>query len=228
VSGAATHATVAVDRVAAAAYEIPTETERESDGTLVWDSTTLVVVEVDAGGRTGLGYTPCHPPAVDVIVDRQLGHAGLAMMAVSAIDVALWDLKARLLDVCLADALPRFHESVALYGSGGFTSYDLEHLRDQVHGWAADGFPRVKIKVGRDKAADPRRVAAVRAAVGDDVEVMVDGNGAYTPKEALLWAARFAEHDVRWFEGRHRAHRRRGCVEPRFVFYFRRRSCRGE
>ncbi len=224
-SAPGTQTAVTVDRLSAAAYQVPTETERESDGTLVWDATSLVVVEVDAGGRTGLGYGYCHPAAVDVIVDklapsvvgadalmpqrswarmqvadRQLGHAGLAAMAVSAVDIALWDLKAKLLDVCLADALPRFHGSVPVYGSGGFTSYPLDRLREQAGGWAADGFASVKIKVGRRPDDDPARLRAVREAIGDDVELMVDANGAYTPKQALAWAQRFADHDVTWLE----------------------------
>ena len=224
-TGPGTVSAVAIDRVAAAAYRIPTETERESDGTLVWDSTSIVMVEAHAGDHTGLGYSYCHPAAVDVIVDklagsvvgadalmpqhawaamqvadRQLGHAGLALMAVSAVDVALWDLKAKLLDVCLADALPRFHDSVPIYGSGGFTSYSPERLGEQVAGWAQDGFASVKIKVGRDKPADRERLRVVREAVGDDIEVMVDGNGAYTPKDALLWAERFAQDGVTYFE----------------------------
>jgi len=225
VDAALTTAAVAVDAVTASAYRIPTETDHESDGTLVWDSTSVLVVEVRAGERTGLGYGYCHPAAVDVVVDklagavlgadalmpqrawaamqvqsRQLGHAGLAAMAVSAVDVALWDLKARLLGVCLADALPRFRESVPVYGSGGFTSYPLERLREQVAGWARDGFASVKIKVGRDKPRDVERVRAAREAAGDGVELMVDGNGAYTPKEALLWAERLAGEGVTYFE----------------------------
>jgi L-alanine-DL-glutamate epimerase-like enolase superfamily enzyme len=121
-------------------------------------------------------------------------------MAISAVDVALWDLKARLLGLCLADALPRFHESVPVYGSGGFTSYTDEQLREQVAGWVRERFPRVKIKVGRDKSSDPHRVDVVRSVTGRDVEVMVDGNGAYTPQEALLWASRFSEQGVTYFE----------------------------
>src|SRR5438552_1089751 len=126
-----------VDSVQATAYEIPTQTPQESDGTLIWDSTTIVVVEVSAGGHTGLGYTYCHPSAASVVkstlapilehadplmpqqtwaqmqlATRQLGHDGIAAMAVSAVDVALWDLKARLLDVSLADLLPRYRDSV--------------------------------------------------------------------------------------------------------------------
>jgi L-alanine-DL-glutamate epimerase-like enolase superfamily enzyme len=222
----AAHAvSAAIEGAEVSAYKLPTATDHESDGTLVWDSTGLVVVEVHAGGRTGLGYTYCHPAAAQVIESklagvlegadammpercwaqmqvevRQMGHAGIAAMAVSAVDVALWDLKARLLDVCLADALPRFHESVPIYGSGGFCNYTPEQLRDQVAGWAEQGFRSVKIKVGRDKLSDPGRVDLVREVAGPHVEVMVDGNGAYTAQDALLWAQCFSEQGVTYFE----------------------------
>jgi L-alanine-DL-glutamate epimerase-like enolase superfamily enzyme len=214
-----------VETLRARAFEIPTATEKESDGTLVWDSTTLVLVEAQADGVSGLGYTYCHPSAAQVVASklasavegcdalmperaraqmqlqaRQLGHAGIAAMAVSAVDVALWDLKARLLGVCLADALPRFHERVPVYGSGGFTNYSDEELRDQVSGWVRDGFDKVKIKVGRDKTRDPHRVELVRSVAGPNTGVMVDGNGAYTPQEALHWAGRFREQGVTYFE----------------------------
>jgi L-alanine-DL-glutamate epimerase-like enolase superfamily enzyme len=116
------------------------------------------------------------------------------------VDVALWDLKAKLLEVCLADALPRFHESVPIYGSGGFCNSTSEQLREQVSHWARAGFRSVKIKVGRDKPADPSRVELVREVVGPEVELMVDGNGAYTPRDALFWANRFSELGVTYFE----------------------------
>ena len=214
-----------VDNVQASAYEIPTATDHESDGTLQWDTTTIVVVEVACGEHTGLGYTYCDKAAASVISSklasaiegadplmpeqafarmqveaRQLGQTGIAAMAISAVDVALHDLKAKLLEVSLADALPRFHESVPIYGSGGFTSYSQEQLREQIEGWMAQGFRSVKIKVGRGKQADPERVKLVRSIAGHDVDVMVDGNGAYVPAEALEWAARFREQGVRYFE----------------------------
>jgi L-alanine-DL-glutamate epimerase-like enolase superfamily enzyme len=217
---------VAIDSVAATAYEIPTATEHESDGTLVWDSTTIVVVEVSADGRTGLGYTYCDATAAQVVRSklasileradpmapqqvwaqmqqetRQLGHAGIAAMAVSAVDVALWDLKARLLGVCLADVLPRYRDSVPVYGSGGFCNYSAEELREQVRGWIADGFSSVKIKVGRDAEADPDRVRLVREVAGPEVEVMVDANGANTPQDAVRWAQIYRDlADVTYFE----------------------------
>jgi L-alanine-DL-glutamate epimerase-like enolase superfamily enzyme len=215
-----------IDSVDVTAYEIPTETEKESDGTLIWNSTTIVVVEVRCGGYTGLGYTYADPSVgavvksklASIIEDadplmpqqawaemqvqtRQLGHTGISAMAVSAVDVALWDLKAKLLDVPLADLLPRYRESVPIYGSGGFCNYTPDQLREQVQGWVDDGFRSVKIKVGRDAKADPERVALVREVVGPDAEVMVDANGANHPHDAALWAERYRrESGVTYFE----------------------------
>ncbi len=214
-----------VERVDVGAYQIPTATEHESDGTLRWDSTSVVIVEVAADGHRGLGYTYCHPAAAQVIKSkladviqgadalmpercwaemqvelRQLGHAGIAAMAISAVDVALWDLKARLLGVSLGDLLPRFHESVPIYGSGGFCNYDSEELAAQIREWVSTGFRSVKIKVGRNKPADLGRLDEVRARVSPNVEVMVDGNGAYGVQDGLEWAQRFRDRGVRYFE----------------------------
>jgi len=221
--------TVAADTTVAgldvSAYTIPTD-EPESDGTLEWDSTTIILVEARAGGETGLGFTYCDVAAaklvesklVDVVRGtdpfavreawtamsrtlRNVGRPGLGFMALSAVDTALWDLKARLLGVSLVMLLDAAHETVPVYGSGGFTSYSLERLQEQLGGWAADGIPRVKLKVGREPGRDPARMDAAREAVGDDTELYVDANGALSRKEALAWAERFAtEWGVTWFE----------------------------
>jgi L-alanine-DL-glutamate epimerase-like enolase superfamily enzyme len=209
----------------AAAYEIPTDAP-ESDGTLEWDSTTIVVVEAHAEGKTGIGYTYAHRAAAEIIAGKLAGaiegtdalapqtawaamasavrnsvNAGLCRYAISAVDIALHDLKARLLAVSLADLLGRWHDGVALYGSGGFTSYSLDQLRAQAEGWMDAGLRRVKIKVARDPDADPRRLAAVREVIGDDVELMVDANGAFTVRRALAAAAeQYAAYGVTWLE----------------------------
>ena len=215
---------VPIDRIEVSSYTVPTDSP-ESDGTLEWDSTTMVLVEASGGGEKGLGYTygdvsvgkfiesklastvegtdAMRPPAAWAAMEsaiRNAGRPGVGAMAVSAVDVALWDLKARLLDVPLADVLPRFHDAVPIYGSGGFTSYSMEQLQEQLGGWVEEGIPRVKMKVGREPDQDPHRVRAVRDAIGDDTELMVDANGAYTRKQALYWAEWFAESGITWLE----------------------------
>src|SRR3954447_9603250 len=203
----------------ATAYTVPCDAP-ESDGTFAWDSTTIVVVEAEHEGERGLGYTYGPPALVPLVRDtlapavedpfaafdamvaavRNMGPWGLAMYAVSAIDVALWDLKARRPGVAPTEVLGRRRASVEIYGSGGFCSYSDERLRAQLAGWAAEGCTRVKMKVGRDPDADPARVATARDAVGDGVELMVDANGAWTPDQAVEMAHRFGAQDVRWFE----------------------------
>lgn len=215
---------VRIDGADVRAFTVPLD-GAESDGTLTWDSTTAVVVSAYAGAERGLGYTygdqsvaalveskllgltvgadAMRPAAVSAAIQRQLrnaGRPGVGAMAASAVDVALWDLKARLLGLPLADMLPRFHERVPIYGSGGFTNYGLERLTKQLRGWVKAGIPRVKIKVGRSPDTDPERLKLAREAIGDDVELFVDANGAFTPKQALLWAERYAEHGVSYFE----------------------------
>jgi L-alanine-DL-glutamate epimerase-like enolase superfamily enzyme len=205
-------------------FTIPTDSP-ESDGTIEWNSTTMVLVEVSAGGKTGLGYTYSHAAAGELIEGnlakclygkdafdipalwsemvrdvRNIGQHGLAACAISALDNSLWDLKARLLELPLVKLLGAAHESVIAYGSGGFTSYSIEQLQKQLGGWAAQGLQRVKMKVGRDAKADPERVRAARNAIGDSVQLYVDANGGYTRKQALEMAEVFAEQNVTWFE----------------------------
>src|SRR5581483_6897677 len=218
-------AEAAVERLDVHACTIPTD-EPESDGTAKWDSTTIVIVEAHAGDETGIGYTYCDAAAATVIEGtlagavekrdvmdvratwlaltaqvRNMGRPGIAFCAISAIDQALWDLKARLLDVPLVSLLGAAHDDVPIYGSGGFCSYSNERLAEQLGGWAADGIPRVKMKIGREPERDPTRLDVARAAIGDDVELFVDANGAFTAKDALEWADRIAlEWNASWFE----------------------------
>ena len=210
--------------VAARAYKIPTDAP-ESDGTFAWDSTTLIVVDIEAGGETGLGYTYCHEAAAalargklaEVVegVDafdgpaaratmlravRNMGRSGIAACAISAVDAALWDLKAKLVGLPLALLLGRRRDAAPIYGSGGFTCYSDEQLRAQLGGWAArDGCRFVKMKIGRDPARDPHRIAVAKAAIGD-CALFVDANGALSAKQALGLVERAREADIRWFE----------------------------
>jgi L-alanine-DL-glutamate epimerase-like enolase superfamily enzyme len=131
---------------------------------------------------------------------RNLGRAGIVSMAISAVDVALWDLKARLLNLPLVTLLGPVRKSVPIYGSGGFTSYSDDQLQHQFSRWVEYGITRVKMKVGRDAAADVRRVGIARAAIGRNTELFVDANGGYSRKQALEQAEKFADMNVSWFE----------------------------
>jgi L-alanine-DL-glutamate epimerase-like enolase superfamily enzyme len=85
---------------------------------------------------------------------------------------------------------------VAIYGSGGFTSYDVGRLQEQLAGWADAGVAMVKMKVGREPGRDGERVALAREAIGPGCELFVDANGAYERKQALAMAERFADEGV--------------------------------
>jgi L-alanine-DL-glutamate epimerase-like enolase superfamily enzyme len=206
------------------AFKVPTDLP-ESDGTAEWDSTTLVLVRLSAGKARGLGYTYTHECCVPLIREklfplihgrnamdnrlfreqlnatvRNFGRRGIASTAIAAVDVALWDLKARLLGAPLAQLLGAVREKIPVYGSGGFTSYGDKQLRGQLEKWVGEGISMVKMKVGRDSAADERRVESARKAIGDDAALFVDANGAYTQRQAQAQAEKFSEQGVAWFE----------------------------
>lgn len=217
-----------VDRLEVTVLRVPTE-QPESDGTLGWDHTTVVVVQVGAADREGLGLT-YGPPACARVVEelshqvlgsdpmgvtgtwqamvaarRNDGRPGIVSMALSAVDVALWDLKARLLDLPLVTLLGQVRDRVEAYGSGGFTSMDDGSLVEQLRGWVdAAGTGSVKMKVATSGGSDPQRdldrVATVREAVGGDVALFVDANGGYTRKQAVRIARPFEDLGVTWFE----------------------------
>ncbi len=215
---------VPIERLEVRAFCIPTEGGPESDGTIVWDSTTMVLVQITAAGQVGMGYTYADTAAATIIHDtlravvvgadaacngaiwsnmvasvRNLGRDGLTSMAISAVDIALWDLKGKLLDQPVCALLGMSRREVPIYGSGGFTSYDMGKLRAQLSGWVEAGIPRVKMKIGRTPSDDLKRIAAARAAIGE-AELFVDANGAYTRKQALDFAGAFTDYGVSWYE----------------------------
>jgi L-alanine-DL-glutamate epimerase-like enolase superfamily enzyme len=141
-----------VAAVDAHAYRVPTVSP-EADGTFSWDNTTIVVVHVQAGESTGLGWTYADAACVPLVIDtltpvikgrplldvpalwtamqrqiRNLGRPGLMSCALSAVDIALWDAAARHLNIPLCRLLGRVHDDVALYGSGGFTTQTVPEL----------------------------------------------------------------------------------------------------
>jgi L-alanine-DL-glutamate epimerase-like enolase superfamily enzyme len=214
-----------IEELEVGAYTVPTDAP-EADGTLSWDSTTIVVVHARGAGHVGVGYTYADVSTAELVRSkladvvagrdaispqaswaamvraiRNLGRPGIASMAIAAVDLALWDLKARILELPLCRLLGMAHDRVPIYGSGGFTAYPLSRLQEQLAGWAEQGIPRVKMKIGSAPGDDPGRVRAAREAIGHDTELFVDANGAYSRKQAAALAERFrAEADVSWFE----------------------------
>jgi L-alanine-DL-glutamate epimerase-like enolase superfamily enzyme len=205
-------------------YTVPTDAP-EGDGTLSWDSTSMVLVQLSIGGTRALGFTYADAGTAavaqrlltDVVLGsdpfmhaatlqemlrriRNLGETGIAMMAVSAIDSALWDLRARLMDLPLVSLLGQVRAGIPLYGSGGFTTYSDRHLSDQLGGWAESGFASVKMKIGSHPDKDLARVETARKAIGDSCNLFVDANGAYGVAQSIKLAESFIAHGVQWFE----------------------------
>lgn len=219
-----------VTAIDVAVYTIPTE-KPEADGTLQWSSVSYVVVEpsIESGVR-GCAYVIGDTSVATLIsstlrdrvigIDvrdttaawermresiRNLGRPGICSMAIAAVDLGLWDTKARLLQMPLFRLLGPVRDAVPVYGSGGFTSYNVDDLVTQLTGWVAAGIPRVKMKVGKDRGRcwreDIERVRAVRQAIGDGVELYVDANGAYDRTQAWRIGRCYAEEfGVSWFE----------------------------
>ena len=217
-------AVVPIERIDVTAYRIPTESP-ESDGTLTWDTTTLVLVHIVAGGIQGIGYSYADRACAVLIAEklgnvlhmknalaiearwqdmvrsvRNLGREGIAAMAISAVDIALWDWKARFLKMPLLMLLGAARDSIRIYGSGGFTSYSDSELQQHCLKWVDQGVSAVKMKIGREPHHDVSRVTIAREALGTDVELFVDANGAYQRKQALAFAMEFAVLDIAWFE----------------------------
>ncbi|MFI0720808.1 enolase C-terminal domain-like protein [Streptomyces sp. NPDC021224] len=211
-----------------AVYTVPTESP-EADGTLAWSDTTLVVVHAEAAGATGLGWTYASPAAAVVVEEhlapvvtgrpafdvpaaneamtravRNAARPGIAGHAVSAVDIALWDLKARLIGLPLVTLLGAARTRVPVYGSGGFTTYDDRRQDRQLRSWTEElGIPRVKIKIGESwgtaETRDRERISRARRSVGD-AELYVDANGGYGAKQALRMGSHLDAEGVTWFE----------------------------
>ena len=219
----------AIERIETSVFTVPLD-EAESDGTLRWDRTTLAVVQAHAGGEVGLGYTygpaACAAVARDMLADvvvgreatdiqgawtamvraiRNAGRPGIASMAIAAVDVALWDLKGKLLGLPLFRLLGAVRDEVPVYASGGFTSLSERAIEGSFARWVLEGgFPRAKMKIGLDGGSDPHRdldrVAIARKALGPSVELFVDANGAYDRKQAIRVGRSLPSEGVTWFE----------------------------
>ena len=146
-------------------------------------------------------------------------HSGVWNFAVSAIDVALWDIKGKFYNTPVWRLLGGAQKSVPAYITFGLRAYGRDELAAAAKHWAANGQRRLKIQVGRSNirgemdpagasaehrednpAEDEARVKAVREAVGDDAELMVDANCLMKLDAAVRWCKRFEPYNLMWFE----------------------------
>jgi L-rhamnonate dehydratase len=146
-------------------------------------------------------------------------HGGVWSFAVSAVDVALWDIKGKYFKTPVWRLLGGAQKSVPAYLTYGFRNYTREELVEAAKHFVAQGHKRLKIVVGRlnvrgemdssgssfehredNPAEDEARVKAVREAVGDDVELMVDANCLMKFDAALRWCKRMEPYNLMWFE----------------------------
>lgn len=217
-----------VDQLHVRSLSFPTPAP-ESDATLTWDHTDVVTVEARAGSLVGLGWSYTSSAAAEIIRSelatavlgqdasspgrlwermrracRNLGTRGVVMAAISAVDIALWDLRSKELDLPLAELWGAHRDSVPVYGSGGFTSLTDDQLDEQIDGWLAAGCPAVKLKIGQDwghsPAHDLERAARVVSRVSGAAEVMVDASGGYSRSEAMRVGQNLDLLGVNWFE----------------------------
>jgi len=218
-------ATITIDNVRVAAYEVPTD-RPESDGTLKWKATTCVICEVTAGKVTGLGYTYSDASIARLINSklaslvigkdafataalhqvlkhelRNLGDVGLGAMAVSALDVALWDALAIASGQKLAAMLGGEAKPVRAYNSSGLGLMGPQATAEEALKLLEGGFSGVKLRLGYPTLEDDVAVArAVRKAVPDHVAIQTDYNQALTVAEAIRRGRALEDEGIYWIE----------------------------
>jgi L-alanine-DL-glutamate epimerase-like enolase superfamily enzyme len=218
-----------IESIQTAYYRIPLPPMGDAGHGAI-ESEELITVEIRVDGVSGHGYAYTigrGGRAVRALIDHDLapllvgedvsdigrlwrlmwqrllyvGRGGLASFAIAAVDVALWDLRGIVEGKPLYALLGAESREIPAYGSGVDLPKPLDALLEQVAGFLDRGLPGVKVKVGRD---DPRedqaRVGAVRDLIGDDVDLMVDANMAWTVDEALARGRLLEPYDLAWFE----------------------------
>ena len=238
---AATSAGPVVERIDIGRASI-TLPERQISGIHVIDAIECVLVSLHSSGHIGCGYAFCFSgneaaaieamahdlaPSVQgrpVHLVRQIwadlwrrtnfiGHAGPALMALSSLDMALWDLLARTSGQPLYRLLGAVRDEVSVYAAGGWLSLDLDQLCEQALAAKRAGYPGFKMRAGSaDWRRDVARITAVREAVGDDLLLMVDVNQAWDVATAIKAAKRLEELDLTWLEEPVDAHDVAGCA----------------
>jgi len=132
---------------------------------------------------------------------RMLGDTGAPIMALSGVEVALWDIVGKALKTPIYKLLGGYRDKIKAYAGGlGLGWKEPQALADEAQGLIKRGFEALKLRVGRDPKLDLECVQAVRSALGDDIDIMVDVNGGYSRRTALYMARAFEELRVYWVE----------------------------
>jgi len=158
---------------------------------------------IDLLGQRLVGRDPMQIEAVwrDLFASLVfLGQGGAGLSALGAIDIALWDLRGRLLGQPLWKLLGGARTAVPVYGSAGSLALETAALAAEAEGFAAAGWPAVKLKLGHGPRGDLARLEAVRRAVGPDIKVIADANQQYDRKAAVAAADLFRPVDLWWLE----------------------------
>jgi D-galactarolactone cycloisomerase len=206
-------------------FEYPGEGFRCAEGRTNARLTSLVVITCE-DGLTGIGSAYTHPDLMRVIVEQHLapfligadpaateqlwhdmygltrwyGRKGAAMSAIGAVDIALWDIRAKQRQEPLYRLLGGSRPEVEAYASALLWADDLAVLRAEASRHAEDGFRTMKMRLGRDPDYDRAAVAAVTSVIGPGRRVAVDGTHRYSLEQATEFAVFLAGHDVAWFE----------------------------
>lgn len=218
-----------IERIESAYFRLPLEPSGDAGHGAI-DTEEIITVKLHAGGLTGHGYAYTigrggrglhalvEHDLAPLLVGRDatdiealwrlmwqrllyVGRGGLASFAIAALDIALWDLRGLREKKPLYALLGAQARDIPAYGSGVDLPKPLPGLLSQTAGFLARGLPGVKVKIGKaDPHEDEARVGAVRKLVGDDVDLMVDANMAWSEPEALERGKRLEQFDLYWYE----------------------------
>jgi L-alanine-DL-glutamate epimerase-like enolase superfamily enzyme len=222
---------VKIIKVSSELYRVPLIRPAKDARHGVMNQIELVIVKVDTTeGISGCGYTytigiggtaikdmiedylgdeliGANPLMVEQIWEKMwwkthwVGRGGLVSFALSALDIALWDIIAKHSHCPLYQILGGYNRRIPAYGSGVDLNLSDEELVAQVEGFIDEGFHAVKIKVGRDEPKeDIRRVRLVRQAIGDKVELLIDVNMKWTVSQTVRMGRALEEYGVGWIE----------------------------
>jgi L-alanine-DL-glutamate epimerase-like enolase superfamily enzyme len=203
----------------------PDEGFRYAGGRVTGRVASIIRVTTD-DGMTGLGAAYSYPDLVGLIVSRQFkpmllgcdpleigtlwdkmyqmtrwyGRKGAAITALGGIDIALWDLRGKVLGKPVYKLLGGMRNSVPAYASGLFWHDDVRHLEKEAIRHRDRGFTRVKMRIGHSEEYDMDAVGAVRRGVGCEGDILVDGSHRYTLETAERIGNFLADKKVFWFE----------------------------